>query len=130
MSHPPLSTQDAAEKRDQIETRRRWALLSPALTILLFAASGPLLIVLIYSFLTPGDYGDVIWKFSTDGWFSVFMQRDIFDGTLGFADAHLSIFWAQSDCRCLPQYWRCCLDFQPPISWPLARQNNAICGCS
>ena len=65
----------------------------PALTILLFAASGPLLIVLVYSFLTAGDYGGVVWKFSSDGWFNVFMQRDIFDDTLGFADAHLSIFW-------------------------------------
>jgi spermidine/putrescine transport system permease protein len=43
--------------------------------------------------LTPGPYGDVVWKFSTDGWLSVVMQRDIFDDTLAFADAHLSIFW-------------------------------------
>ncbi|MFT4959252.1 MAG: spermidine/putrescine transport system permease protein [Paracoccaceae bacterium] len=93
MSHPPLSNADATTKRDQVETRRRWFLLSPALIILIFAASGPLLIVLIYSFLTAGDYGGVIWQFSTDGWFNVFMQRDIFDDTLGFADAHLSIFW-------------------------------------
>ena len=31
--------------------------------------------------------------FSTDAWFNVVMQRDIFDDTLGFSDAHLSIFW-------------------------------------
>ena len=93
MSHPPQSNDETTRKRDKIETRRRWSLLSPALTILIFAASGPLLIVLIYSFLTAGDYGGVVWKFSTEGWFNVFMQRDIFDDTLGFADAHLSIFW-------------------------------------
>lgn len=40
--------------------RRRWLLLTPALVILLFAATGPLLIVLVYSFLTPGDYGGVV----------------------------------------------------------------------
>ncbi|MFK7835694.1 MAG: ABC transporter permease [Sulfitobacter sp.] len=73
--------------------RTRWLLLAPALVILIFAASGPLLITLVYSFLTPGDYGGVEWQFSTDAWFNVAMQRDIFDETLGWSDAHLSIFW-------------------------------------
>jgi len=73
--------------------RTRWLLLTPALIILIFAASGPLLITLFYSFLTPGDYGGVVWDFSTDAWFGVLMQRDIFDDTLGWSDAHLSIFW-------------------------------------
>ncbi|MBB3993428.1 spermidine/putrescine transport system permease protein [Sulfitobacter undariae] len=74
-------------------SRTRWMLLAPALIILVLAASGPLLITLVYSFLTPGDYGGVVWKFSTDGWFNVFAQRDIFDDTLGWSDAHLSILW-------------------------------------
>lgn len=86
MSDMPLSPQKQA-------SRRRWMLLAPALVILLFAASGPLLITLVYSFLTPGDYGGVIWEFSFDAWFNVLMQRDIFDDTLGWSDAHLSIFW-------------------------------------
>ena len=73
--------------------RNRWLLLTPALIILIFAASGPLLITLFYSFLTPGDYGGVVWDFSTDAWFGVLMQRDIFDDTLVRSDAHLSIFW-------------------------------------
>jgi spermidine/putrescine transport system permease protein len=63
------------------------------LAVLVFAASGPLLIVLIYSFLTPGDYGGVVWSFSPDAWFSVVLERDFFTEQLGFADAHLSIFW-------------------------------------
>ncbi len=73
--------------------RNRWLLLTPALIVLIFAASGPLLITLFYSFLTPGDYGGVVWDFSTDAWFNVLMQRDIFDDTLSWSDAHLSIFW-------------------------------------
>lgn len=73
--------------------RSRWLLLAPALAVLVFAASGPLLIVLIYSFLTPGDYGGVVWSFSPDAWFSVVLERDFFTEQLGFADAHLSIFW-------------------------------------
>ena len=74
-------------------SRNRWLLSAPALLIILLAATGPLLIVLVYSFLTPGPYGDVKWEFSPDGWTSVFFERDIFDDTLSLADAHLSIFW-------------------------------------
>lgn len=70
----------------------RWWLLAPALTVLLLAASGPLLIVLVYSFLTPGNFGGVIWEFSTEGWFQVFFQRDIFDDTVTPASANLAIF--------------------------------------
>ena len=74
------------------DIRNRWLLSLPALLIILLAATGPLLIVLIYSFLTPGDYGDVKWLFSTDAWVNVLFQRDIFDDTLSLADAHISIF--------------------------------------
>ena len=73
--------------------RRRWLLLMPALVILALAASGPLLITVVYSLLTAGDYGGVEWQFSTDAWFNVFAQRDIFTDELGWSDAHLSIFW-------------------------------------
>lgn len=73
--------------------RAAWALSAPALLLLLLAASGPLLIVLVYSFLTPGKYGNVEWAFSLEGWQGLILTRDIFDGTLGWADAHLTIFW-------------------------------------
>ena len=80
----------AAERR---AIRRRWFLSMPALLVLALAASGPLLIVLVYSFLKAGAYGGVVWEFSGEAWFKVVLQRDIFDGTLSFADAHLSILW-------------------------------------
>ena len=80
----------AARKND---VRNRWLLASPALTVIFFAALGPLLIMLVYSFLQKGSYGGIVWSFSLDGWFNVFLKRDIFDDTLGFADGHLSIFW-------------------------------------
>ncbi len=73
-------------------TRANWLLATPALILLALAASGPLLIVLVYSFLTPGDYSGVIWEFSTEAWFRVAFNRDIFDGTVSLADAHLTIF--------------------------------------
>jgi spermidine/putrescine transport system permease protein len=73
--------------------RNGWLLSLPALMMLAFAASGPLLIVVVYSFLQKGDYGNVVWEFSPDGWIGILFTRDIFDGTLGLADAHLTIFW-------------------------------------
>ncbi len=81
------------ESRDHEDVRRNWLLSSPALILLLLAAVGPLSIMLVYSFLTPGDYGNVVWKFSTEGWTKILVERDIFEGTLQFADAHLTIFW-------------------------------------
>ena len=73
--------------------RRRWLLSLPAIVIVICAAAGPLLIMAVYSFLTPGDYGNVKWEFSTEGWVNVVMQKDIFDETWAIADAHVSIFW-------------------------------------
>jgi spermidine/putrescine transport system permease protein len=81
---------ETERKRD---VRTRWYLSAPALLIILLAAVGPMAIVLVYSFLTPGAFGDVAWKFSTEGWFSVFVERDIFDNSLSLADAHVSILW-------------------------------------
>jgi spermidine/putrescine transport system permease protein len=83
----------AGEEARARDVRNRWLLASPALIIIFFAALGPLAIMLVYSFLEKGNYGGVIWQFSTDGWFGVFLKQDIFDDTIGFADAHLSIFW-------------------------------------
>lgn len=83
--------QKASENRD---IRNRWLLSAPALLIVFLAAIGPLFVMLLYSFFEKAPYGDVkFWSFSTEGWLSVFFQRDIFDDTLGLADAHLSIIW-------------------------------------
>jgi spermidine/putrescine transport system permease protein len=86
-----------AQKRS---TRRSWLLSTPALIVLLFAASGPLLIVLIYSFLKGGEYGGIVWEFSTRAWFNVVMAKDIFDDTIRLADAHLLIFWRSVKLSC------------------------------
>lgn len=81
----------AVKKKD---IRSRWLLSTPALFIIFFAAVGPLFVMLLYSFMAKGDYGDVRFgEFSLEGWTSVLFQRDIFDDTLGLADAHLSIIW-------------------------------------
>lgn len=84
----------AAEMAQRAKTTRNaWLLVIPALVVLMAAAIGPLVLVLIYSFLTPGDYGNVVWSFSLDGWQKVAVERDIFDDSLHLAEAHLTIFW-------------------------------------
>ncbi len=87
------SAHDLTTKLEAVDARRRWLLASPALLTIFLAAIGPLFIVLAYSFLVPGDYGDVKWQFSPDAWIGVFFERDIFDDTLSLATAHIDIFW-------------------------------------
>jgi spermidine/putrescine transport system permease protein len=78
---------------ERAASRRRWLLSLPALLIVFLFAVGPLAIIFIYSFLTPGKFGNVEWVFSTEAWFRVLLERDMFDETITtFADAHLSIF--------------------------------------
>lgn len=93
MSAPLSSAAEVEADALRKDTRRRWLLSAPALFLITIAAAGPLLIVVVYSFLTPGDYGNVKWIFSTQAWINVVVQRDIFDDTLIWSDAHLSIFW-------------------------------------
>jgi spermidine/putrescine transport system permease protein len=83
----------AEEEALRQSDRNGWLLVTPALIVLGAAATLPLLVMLVYSFLTPGQFGNVEWQFSWDGWISILFQRDIFEGTLGLADAHLTIFW-------------------------------------
>ncbi|MCR6498122.1 ABC transporter permease [Shinella sp. CPCC 101442] len=88
-----VSPQEVSEQRQKKEIRDRWFLSAPALILIVSASVGPLVIVLLYSFLAPGNYGDVKWEFSTEGWFNVLFSRDIFDDTVSLADAHFLIFW-------------------------------------
>jgi len=82
------------ERRDRDRVRRNWWLSVPALVLLFVAAIGPLFIVLVYSFLTPGDYTGVQRPFTTEAWFQIFRERDIFDPAVTtWADAHITIFW-------------------------------------
>jgi len=84
----------AAEKAQAAQsTRNGWLLSTPALVILTLFAVGPLMIVVVYSFLAPGQYGNVEWQFSLDGWRGILWTKDIFDDTYGIADANISIFW-------------------------------------
>lgn len=95
LAEPPSSPPPGALEREaeRVDDRARWLLSAPAIALIVLFGAGPLMVMALYSFLAPGDYGNVKWELSTDGWTSVLMQRDIFDDTLMWADAHLSIFW-------------------------------------
>ncbi len=90
----PQSAVAQAEAEARLaNVRRAWWLNAPALAILVLFAAGPLLVMFVYSFLTPGDYGGVIWQPSLEGWFNVGLTRDIFSEEVRIQDAHLSIAW-------------------------------------
>jgi spermidine/putrescine transport system permease protein len=82
---------DAEAQAMRADTRRRWGLALPAVVIITLFSILPLVVVVAYSFLAPGDFGGVRWQFSTEGWFSVLFERDIFDETVSLSDAHLTI---------------------------------------
>ena len=97
-----------------------WLLSTPALILLAIAAAGPLLIVVVYSFLTPGDFSGVEWTFTTEAWFRVFFERDIFDDTVSPADAHLTIFWRSLKLSLLTTITTFLIGF--PMAWFIATQ--------
>lgn len=82
---------DAEARAIRADTRRRWGLALPAVAIITLFSILPLVVVLAYSVLTPGDFGNVRWQLSFEGWFGVLFERDIFDDTVSLSDAHLII---------------------------------------
>ncbi|WP_290899056.1 ABC transporter permease [Hoeflea sp.] len=103
--------------------RNAWLLSTPALVILTLAATGPLMIMFVYSFLTPGKYGNVEWQFSTDAWRGILFTRDIFDNTLKLADAHLTIFWRSVKLSILTTIFTFIVGF--PTAWFIAMRPPA-----
>lgn len=115
---PPSGTLE--REAEQSDNRARWLMSLPAIVLIVLFAAGPLMVMVLYSFLTPGDYGNVVWKFSTDGWVSTVLQRDIFDDTLMWADAHLSIFWRSFSLSLITTILT--LIFGLPTAWFIATQ--------
>jgi spermidine/putrescine transport system permease protein len=83
----------AEESQIRQSARNGWLLSAPALVVLTVAAVGPLMVILIYSFLEAGKHGNVVWNFSLEGWQSILWTKDIFTDSYVLADAHLSILW-------------------------------------
>lgn len=117
-----MSAAEAAQSAASI--RRAWALSAPAMILLLLAATGPLLIMVVYSFLSPGEYGNVVWDFSVDGWRAILWSEDIFEpGTFVLADAHLTILWRSVKLSVMTTLLTCLIGF--PTAWFIATKPPA-----
>ncbi|MDD0845097.1 ABC transporter permease [Pseudomonas sp. Gutcm_11s] len=78
-----------AERRQLL---RRLGLIAPGMAVLLVFMLAPLAIMLLVSFLQPGDYGGVKWgQYSLDAYVSFLYERD-FDDSLVFNTDYLGIF--------------------------------------
>ena len=66
---------EVAAQRRRAETAKRGLLLAPAMLIIGIFGVLPLIIILIYSFLTPGTYGGVVWEFSTSAYVQFLFER-------------------------------------------------------
>ena len=108
----------AEESAIKTSARNGWLLSTPALVLLSIAAVGPLLIVVVYSFLTPGEHGNVVWEFSTGGWVGILWSKDIFTDEWVLADAHLTIFWRSVSLSLLTTVFCFVVGF--PTAWFIA----------
>jgi spermidine/putrescine transport system permease protein len=57
------------------DTTRLWALLFPGLFWLTVFFALPLVVILLYSFLTPGSTGAVVWRFTLDNYSTLFTKE-------------------------------------------------------
>ena len=117
-------TSSAEQAADRKVRRAGWLLSAPALFLLTIAAAGPLIIILVYSFLAPGKYGNVEWAFSLDAWVGILYSRDIFDGTYKLADAHLSIFWRSVKLSLYTTFFAFVFWF--PTAWYIATRSPRV----
>ena len=85
-----LSASVVAEKARQ--RNARIGLLAPGILTIFCIGIMPLSIVLVYSFLEPGDFGGVSWVMSFDAYVQLLFEEDIFDETLAFSTDYLEIF--------------------------------------
>ena len=85
-----LSSSVVAEETRKRNTRI--GLLAPGMVTIFCIGIMPLSIVLVYSFLKPGDFGGVTWEVSFDAYVQLLFAEDIFDETLTFSTDYLQIF--------------------------------------
>ena len=81
-----------AAARDKKTLHRRLMLVAPAVLIIGGVGVLPLTIIALYSMMVPAEYAGVVWKFSPEAYINLFLERDIFEGTLAISDAHVTIY--------------------------------------
>ena len=95
MSEPATTDTQLSASVVAEQTRQRNArigLLAPGILTIFCIGVMPLSIVLVYSFLEPGDFGGVSWVVSFDAYVQLLFEEDIFDETLAFSTDYLEIF--------------------------------------
>ncbi len=92
MAEAPIKAVETILAAQKNAARRHRLLATPSLVIITLFGIGPLLVILVYSFLKAAPYGGVEWKFSTDAYLNFLFQRDIFDDTLQFSPDYLYIY--------------------------------------
>ncbi len=67
-------------------------LIAPAVLVIGFFLVAPIGVIAVYSFLTPGAYGGVVWEFSAAAYVQFLFERDLFTEAFVFSDAYLLIY--------------------------------------
>ncbi|TDQ83336.1 spermidine/putrescine transport system permease protein [Dongia mobilis] len=75
-----------------LTARQRGLLLLPALLAIAIFLVLPLGFILVYSFLTKGTYGGVVWEFSLAAYEQFLFERDLFTDELVFHASYLQIY--------------------------------------
>jgi spermidine/putrescine transport system permease protein len=88
-----ISIQAAAVPTQERASAKQLLQLLPAIAVIAVFLVGPLLFIFIYSFLTPGTYGGVIWQFSPESYVQFLFERDLITEKLVFENAYLLVFW-------------------------------------
>ncbi|MBL8708490.1 MAG: ABC transporter permease [Rhodospirillaceae bacterium] len=88
----PLPAGSQQETAAGLSGRDRLLLLAPALLMITVFLILPLGFILVYSFLTKGTYGGVIWEFSTAAYEQFLFERDLFTDELVFHASYLQIY--------------------------------------
>ncbi len=94
-AHPALpdaSTRAGADARQRRERWYRALLVGPGLLTIGIFLGVPIVIIFVFSFLSPATYGGVEWEFSYEAYRQFLFDRDIFDESLVFNSAYLEIF--------------------------------------
>ena len=73
-------------------SRDRALLLAPALLAIFLFLVLPLGFIVVYSFLTKGTYGGVVWEFSSAAYEQFLFERDLFTEELVFHASYLQIY--------------------------------------
>ncbi|KAA3632828.1 MAG: ABC transporter permease [Proteobacteria bacterium] len=92
VANPDLKGRRTDSPRKRREGVSRTLLAAPGILTIGVFLGIPIVIIVVFSFLTPATYGGVEWDFSFEAYRQFLFDRDIFDDTLAFNTAYLEIF--------------------------------------